>query len=191
MSKPIILASSSPRRSHLLHQIGITFTVDGSNIPEEVDDGKSPQEIVLELSHRKASDVAGRHQAAYVIGADTIVVLDGAVLGKPVDPPDALRMLRLLSGRTHQVYTGFCIIETPGDRSVSDHVVTSVTFRKLSEEEIGEYVRGGSPMDKAGAYGIQDDRGAIFIERIDGCFYNVVGFPLARFHQRFLEFRKN
>ncbi len=169
----------------------MSFTVDGSTITEEVEDGRLPQEIVLELARRKAMDVAKRHAAAYVIGADTIVVLDGTVLGKPADPPDALRMLRLLSGRTHQVYTGFCIFETPDGRSVSDHVVTSVTFRGLSEAEIEEYVRGGSPMDKAGAYGIQDDRGAIFIERIDGCFYNVVGFPLARFHQRFSEFRKN
>ncbi len=169
----------------------MAFTVDGSNVTEDVDDGTSPQEIVEELAYRKALDVSRRHPSAYVIGADTIVVLDGAVLGKPADPPDALRMLRLLSGRTHQVYTGFCVIETPGGRSFRDHVVTDVTFRRLSEVEIAEYVLGGSPMDKAGAYGIQDDRGAIFIERIDGCFYNVVGFPLARFHQRFSEFRKS
>ncbi len=189
MSKRIILASGSPRRRHLLHQIGISFTVDQSHVPEDTAGYASPAEIVLDLSRRKAAEVASRHSDAWIIGADTIVVLDGAVLGKPTDAPDAARMLRLLSGRTHEVYTGFCILEKPGDRSVCDYEVTHVTFRTLSEGEIDAYVRSGSPMDKAGAYGIQDDYGAIFVERIDGCFYTVVGFPLTKFHLRFSAFK--
>ncbi|HLF14903.1 MAG TPA: Maf family protein [Bacteroidota bacterium] len=191
MSKRIILASGSPRRRHLLRQIGFSFTVDESDVPEDTDGHGSPSEIVLDLSRRKAAQVASRHPDAYIIGADTIVVLDGAVLGKPSDAGDAGRMLRLLSGRTHEVYTGFCVIEKPGERSVSDYEVTKVTFRRLSEEEIDSYVRSGSPMDKAGAYGIQDDYGAIFVEKIEGCFYNVVGFPLTRFYLRFSELAKN
>ncbi len=191
MSKRIILASGSPRRRHLLRQIGISFTADESSVPEDTDGYGSPSEIVLDLSRRKAAEVASRYPEAYIIGADTIVVLDGTVLGKPANAGDAGRMLRLLSGRTHEVYTGFCIIEKPGERSVCDYEVTRVTFRRLSEEEIDAYVRSGSPMDKAGAYGIQDDYGAIFVEKIDGCFYNVVGFPLTRFHLRFSELKKN
>ena len=165
--------------------------MDESDVPEDTDGHGSPSEIVLDLSRRKAAQVASRHPDAYIIGADTIVVLDGAVLGKPSDAGDAGRMLRLLSGRTHEVYTGFCVIEKPGERSVSDYEVTKVTFRRLSEEEIDSYVRSGSPMDKAGAYGIQDDYGAIFVEKIEGCFYNVVGFPLTRFYLRFSELAKN
>ena len=188
MRRNIILASASPRRARLLRQIGLSFTVDGSNVPEETDGYDSPREIVTDLARKKAAEVALRHGEGLVIGADTIVVLDGRVLGKPVDAPDAARMLGLLSGRTHEVHTGFCIIEKPGGRTVCDSEVTRVTFRELSEGEIDAYVRTGSPMDKAGAYGIQDDFGAIFVERIDGCFYNVVGFPLTKFYMRFREF---
>jgi septum formation protein len=191
VGKRIILASASPRRSNLLKQIGMQFSVDESNVPEDTAGYDSPGEIVLDLSRKKASEVASRYDEALVIGADTIVVLDGEVLGKPVDAPDAARMLRLLSGRTHEVYTGFCIIEKPGGRSAADLEKTSVTFRPLSGEEIEAYVRSGSPMDKAGAYGIQDDFGAIFVERIEGCFYTVVGFPLTRFYMRFKEFNDN
>jgi septum formation protein len=188
VGKRIVLASASPRRRNLLKQIGMQFSVDESNVPEDTAGYASPREIVLDLSRKKAVEVASRYDEALVIGADTIVVLDGEVLGKPVDAPDAARMLRLLSGRTHDVYTGFCIIEKPGGRSVRDFEKTSVTFRELGGEEIDAYVRSGSPLDKAGAYGIQDDFGAIFVERIDGCFYTVVGFPLTRFYMRFKEF---
>jgi septum formation protein len=191
VGKRIILASASPRRARLLRQIGLDFTVDESRIPEDTAGYASPREIVLDLSRKKAEEVAARYDQALVIGADTIVVLDGAVLGKPVDAADARKMLRLLSGRTHDVYTGFCIIEKPGGRTAGDLERTSVTFRTLTDPEIDAYVRSGSPMDKAGAYGIQDDMGAVFVERIDGCFYAVVGFPLARFYTRFKEFNAN
>jgi septum formation protein len=119
VGKRIILASASPRRRNLLKQIGISFTVEESNVPEDTTGYASPREIVLDLSRKKAVEVASRHDEALIIGADTIVVLDGTVLGKPVDAADAARMLRLLSGRTHEVYTGFCIIDKPGGRSVT------------------------------------------------------------------------
>jgi len=115
------------------------------------------------------------------------VLLDGHILGKPVDRRDAARMLSTLSGRTHEVYTGFYLLEKPAGIGVSDHEITRVTFRKLDAGEIDRYVNSGSPMDKAGAYGIQDDYGAIFVERIEGCFYNVVGLPLTRFYLRYRE----
>jgi septum formation protein len=184
VGKRIILASASPRRRNLLRQIGFDFTVDESNVAEDTAGYASPGE-------KKAAEVASRYDEALVIGADTIVVLDGRVLGKPADAADAARMLRSLSGRTHEVYTGFCIVEKPGGRSAADFERTRVTFRALTEDEIGAYVRSGSPMDKAGAYGIQDDFGAIFVERIEGCFYTVVGFPLTRFYMRFREFNDN
>jgi septum formation protein len=191
VGKRIILASGSPRRRYLLRQIGLDFSVVESNVSEEISGDPPPREIVLDLSRRKAEEVASRYDDAIVIGADTIVVLDGAVLGKPVDAADAAKMLRLLSGRTHEVFTGFCIIEKPGGRTAGDVERTSVTFRKLAGPEIDAYVKSGSPMDKAGAYGIQDDMGAIFVERIEGCFYNVVGFPLTRFYMLFKEFNVN
>ncbi len=125
-----------------------------------------------------------------MIGADTIVVLDHHVLGKPTSKDDAKRMLRLLSGREHSVYTGFALIDVETKRHVTGVEETKVRFRKLDEKEIVAYINSGSPMDKAGSYGIQDDFGAVFVEKVNGCFYNVIGFPLARFYstwQRFVD----
>jgi septum formation protein len=116
-----------------------------------------------------------------IVSADTIVVLDRRILGKPADAVEAKSMLTSLSGRTHEVYTGFTILGQPIGKTVTEHVVTSVSFRSLAEWEIDEYVSSGKPMDKAGAYGIQD-RSAVFVDRIEGCFYNVVGFPLSKFY---------
>ena len=115
------------------------------------------------------------------MGADTIVAIDGHMLGKPVDADDAKRMLRRLSGRTHTVHTAFAIVDRPSNLTAVEVEATRVTFRVLEADEVDEYVSGGSPMDKAGAYGIQDDYGAVFVSRVEGCFYNVMGFPLARF----------
>jgi len=187
VGKPLVLASASPRRRKLLGQIGLSFTVDPGSVEETFDPGDPPGVIVEGLSRRKAEEVAGRHAEGIIVGADTIVLLEGRVLGKPTDARDAAGMLRLLSGRTHEVYTGFCLILKPGGKTMTDHEVTHVTFRDLGEDEIDAYVRTGSPLDKAGAYGIQDDFGAIFVERINGCFYNVVGFPLTRFYIRYRE----
>jgi septum formation protein len=180
--KPIILASRSPRRIHLLHQIGLSFTVQESGVDEHIPDGIAPEEVVRRLSLEKASRVAERLHDGIVIGADTIVVLDGKILGKPSSKGEAISMLSKLGGKTHTVFTGFAMIDVVSKKSYVDYEKTEVTFRRLSIEEIECYVESGSPMDKAGAYGIQDDYGAVFVERINGCFYTVVGFPLSKFY---------
>ncbi len=193
MNEPrIILASSSPRRRLLLQQIGITFSVIPADIGEEVAPGAEPAGTVQTLSLQKAlmiskqTDIAETPGEILIIGADTIVVRDGTILGKPTDQKQAADMLRSLSGRTHQVYTGVALVFRDGDFGFQHHTFherTDVTFGKLSESEIAAYIDGGSPMDKAGAYGIQDDLGALFVERIEGDYYNVVGFPLFRFYR--------
>ena len=190
-SRKFILASASPRRKILLRQIGLEFEVRPSGVSEDHDVPQQPAGHVTILSRRKAEAVASGVADAIVVGADTIVVLDGAILGKPEDQADAARMLRLLSGRTHTVFTGFTIIDKPSGRSVTAVETTEVTFRKLTADEIAAYVASGSPMDKAGAYGIQDDYGAVFVERINGCFYNVVGFPLSRFYCELIKLQNN
>jgi septum formation protein len=182
VKKKIILASRSPRRQSLLRQIGLQFDVQESNVDEALDLMVSPEEYVRALSLKKAEAVGKLVENAFVIGADTIVVLGGRFLGKPADEKDATRMLRQLSGRVHTVCTGFTILDRPSNESITEAEETRVTFRALSDDEISEYVASGSPMDKAGAYGIQDDYGAVFVEKVEGCFYNVVGFPLTKFY---------
>ena len=189
-SRPIILASRSPRRIHLLRQIGFSFTVEESGVDEQIPDGIAPEEAVRRLSLEKANRVAERLDDGIVIGADTIVVLDGKILGKPSSKEEAIVMLSNLSGRAHTVFTGFALVDVNSKKSYVDYERTKVTFRRLGNEEIEDYVESGSPMDKAGAYGIQDDYGAVFVEKIDGCFYTVVGFPLSKFYtswNKFLE----
>ena len=193
----IILASQSPRRRELLAQIGVSFTVEVSDTDENVS-GTDPQVIVQELARRKAHAVASHHagEDAYVIGADTIVVYEGEVLGKPKDPDDARRMLRKLSGNVHQVYTGVCVIEVPDVRDVSSKEDsepdaclssretafaerTDVFVAPLSDAEIDAYIATGEPFDKAGSYGIQGTF-ARHIEKIEGDYTNVVGLPVGR-----------
>jgi len=130
-------------------------------------------------------DVAGRFRRGIVVGADTIVVVGREVLGKPETKREARAMLRKLSGRTHIVYTAIVLVDVETKKKTSEVARTKVQFRKLTTEEIALYAASGSPMDKAGAYGIQDDYGAVFVEKVDGCFYNVVGFPLSRFHRAY------
>lgn len=190
VKKKIILASRSPRRQILLRQLGLDFIVMESDIDENQDIIK-PIEHVTILSQKKASTVAKRIDDGLVIGADTIVVLDKEILGKPKDEKDAFTMLSALSGRTHEVYTGFTIHDRPSNNIINDFEITRVTFRQLSPIEIREYIASGSPMDKAGSYGIQDDYGAVFVEKIDGCFYNVVGFPLTKFYLAMEVFQKS
>ena len=185
---PLVLASRSPRRQRLLKQIGLRFTVRPSNVPERFVHRQSPAHNARRLALAKARDVAESLDRGIVIGADTIVAVDGRILGKPAGTREAGRMLRLLSGRSHIVYTAFALVEASSGRSLVDVVSTRVWFRKLTAAEIRDYVASGSPLDKAGAYGIQDDYGAVFVERIKGCFYNVVGFPLTRFYLRLSEF---
>ncbi|GAB5408248.1 MAG: Maf family protein [Balneolaceae bacterium] len=182
----IVLASQSPRRKKLLSQLGFIFEIIPSK-SEEIITGNNPIEIVTELSLQKAVEVSSKVPNSLVIGADTIVVLDGAILGKPKNESDAVSILSKLSGNMHSVFTGVSFVITNSKKEISSthsfYEETKVRFSSLSEHEIQSYVASGSPMDKAGAYGIQDDWGSLFVERIDGDYYNVVGFPLNRFYQ--------
>jgi septum formation protein len=190
ISKPLILASRSPRRFTLLRQAGLTPNVQPCEIPENLDPLRSPAENATSLAMQKAVAVGERVTHGIVIGADTIVAVDGVMLGKPIDRADAVRMLQTLSGKTHTVYTGYALLDQPSGRSVTGLEATRVTFRQLLPHEIEEYVDSGAPMDKAGAYGIQDDYSIVFVTRIDGCFYNVVGFPIAAFYTTLQEFQR-
>ncbi len=176
----IILASASPRRSELLKQLNIEFEVRPSATDEEIGGNLSPEKFVEELSRRKAGDVAAKQDGkCLVIGADTIVVKGGVMLGKPSDPEHARKMLRELSNSWHEVITGVTIIETPGMEALTFHEKTRVKMRDMSDSMIDAYIRTGEPLDKAGAYGIQG-LGAVFVEEIHGCYFNVVGLPLAK-----------
>lgn len=175
----IVLASQSPRRKELLERMGLTrFQTVSPDIDERAFDGLSPEELVRRLSSEKAAAAAERVDGDdLIIAADTVVTLDGAVLGKPKDELEAFKMLTTLSGVRHQVYTGVTV--RLGGGHVTEHEVTDVTFRELSELEIERYVKTGEPMDKAGAYGIQGC-GALLIEGVNGDYYNVMGLPVCR-----------
>ena len=183
MSRQIILASASPRRRRLLKQIGFTFRVVPSYVDEDNADHHDPLANVQAIALRKARSVAARGENGVVIGADTQVLVDGEILGKPENDADATRMLTMLSGRKHQVITGVALIDTYTNSEETWCETTLVTFRKLPEDEIADYVRTGEPMGKAGAYGIQG-RAAAFVERIEGCYFNVVGLPLAKLSRK-------
>ena len=173
-AKRLILASGSPRRRELLARMGHTFEICKPEVDEHVP-GPADQ-VVAVLSVRKGEAAAKQYASGVVIASDTLVSLDGAALGKPEDAADAHRMLRALSGRTHEVFTGVCVIDCSDGRRESRVVRTGVTFRELSDEEIDAYIATGEPMDKAGAYAIQGAAGA-FVAGLDGSFDNVVGFP--------------
>lgn len=170
--RQIVLASGSPRRHELLKYIVEQFEILPSDI-EEIAEG-SPKEQVIKLALDKAGDIAGKRLDAVVIGADTLVAIGDMVLGKPKDKADAARMLRMLSGNTHCVYTGIAVI-TDG-KTETRCVATEVKFNEMTDDEISGYIDTGEPMDKAGAYGIQG-YGGKFIDRIDGCYFNVMGLP--------------
>jgi septum formation protein len=174
----------------LLRQLGLKFKIHPSRLPEEFDARRTPEENARRLATAKAVEVAGKYSNAIIVSADTIVVLGRRVLGKPVSSEDAVRMLRMLSGREHTVITAFAIIDCRTGKSATGTERTRVRFRNLGSKEIRSYVASGSPMDKAGAYGIQDDYGAVFVEKVNGCFYNVVGFPLMKFHLALGKFLK-
>jgi septum formation protein len=171
-----------------LRQIGLRFDIMPSRIDETIDEAVSPEMHVRILAERKARDVAFHLADGIILGADTIVVLQDEILTKPVDQAEAVRMLQRLSGEQHKVYTGFTLLELPSWRCVTEVECTDVWFRKLEPDEILRYVESGSPMDKAGAYGIQDDFGAVFVSKVCGDFYNVVGLPLSRFYCAFTRF---
>ena len=178
-SMRIVLASQSPRRIELLKRIIPEFEVKVSNIQEDNNRVVVPWKLVEELSYQKAENIALQIPEGIIIGADSVVVLHNKILGKPKDENDAYNMLNLLSDKVHQVYTGFTIIKKPQHIFISDHAVTHVKFRKLESWEIKQYIESGQPLDKAGSYGIQDDA-AVFVESINGCYYNVVGLPITK-----------
>jgi septum formation protein len=177
MSRRILLASQSPRRHELLHLIGLTHSVKPAHLDEALVPGETPADYAERLAREKAVAVAALESDAVVIGADTIVVLDGEVLGKPVDEADAARMLRRLSGRTHTVITAVAVVH--GHQVLSAVESVEVTFRPLGDTQIATYIATGEPMDKAGAYGIQG-YGAVIVERIHGDYFAVMGLALGK-----------
>jgi len=174
----IILASRSPRRIQLMKKIVTHFESRASDVNEDVPDGQVPENVVRELARRKAEKISHEIDSGIIIGADSVVVVDEKILGKPANAQDSRIMLQMLSGKSHQVLTGVCAIKKPENRLLSDVSVTDVKFRQLSEREIDAYIRSNKPFDKAGSYGIQDDA-AVFVEEIRGCYYNVVGLPVS------------
>lgn len=188
MSPRLVLASASPRRQELLRNAGIAFTVRPANIPELPQEGESPRDFAQRMAREKALAVFLERHDDFVVGADTVVIVDGQILGKPRDEADAARMLRLLSGRSHQVTTAVCLTgpTSPGGHDRQPRIVfedhrsetTLVTVDKLSDEDIRSYIASGEPMDKAGAYGIQGVASR-WISRIEGDYFNVVGLPVA------------
>ncbi|MFA7326026.1 MAG: Maf family protein [Candidatus Kapaibacterium sp.] len=188
LKNEIVLASGSPRRKMLLEQIGLQFEVIPADIDEDDIVESDPTKFVMELANRKAKHVSSFKTHKIIIGSDTTVYLNEELLNKPAEEKDAYEMLTRLSGNTHQVYTGVSLVHHDSNSSTSFYVKTDVTFRELGEREKYAYIATGSPMDKAGSYGIQDDFGSVFVEKIVGCYYNIVGFPLSRFYQEIKDF---
>lgn len=187
MIPKIILASNSPRRRELLTQVGLTFTVAPADADESVLPGEAPEAYAVRVALDKARIAAERAGEGIVIAADTIVVIGDSILGKPADVRDAERMLMSLAGKEHRVVTALAVIDSASSRRLTRISVTKVWFRDLTVREIAAYVATGEPMDKAGAYGIQE-RGALLVERIEGCYSNVVGLPLSLLGEMLREF---
>lgn len=181
----LVLASASPRRRELLQTAGLSFTVHVSQAQEYIEPGTAPTDAVMQLARQKATAVCAECPDDLVLGADTVVVCDGLILGKPADRADAVRMLRLLSGRTHCVYTGVCLIQNGQAETFCEK--TEVTFYPLTDDEIFAYIDTGEPMDKAGAYGIQG-RGCTLVQSICGDYFNVVGLPVAAVCRKLREY---
>ncbi len=184
---PIILASHSPRRKELLRQIGVQFVSDPTDVDERMHSGESPEGYAVRVSQDKAQTAARRAKTGIIIAADTIVVLDDQILGKPVDARDAERVLGMLSGKVHHVISGLTVMDAVTGKTETRTSVTKVWFRSLSTGEVASYVASREPLDKAGAYGIQG-KGALLVERIEGCYFNVVGLPLAMLGEMLRDF---
>ncbi len=185
--KTIILASASPRRKELLEQIGLKFEIEPSNYDEDLNPALDPHELAKSLSLKKAELVARNHRDALIIAADTFVVLEGKILGKPKTETGAGKMLAALSGKQHSVITGFTIIDTGSHKALSRSVATEVYIKKLTSNEIDAYVKSKEPLDKAGAYAIQG-LGSVIVEKIEGDYSNVVGLPLSALAESLKEF---
>lgn len=175
----IILASSSPRRKEMLEKYNINFKVVGSELIEKIIYSEKPEQIVMSLAFQKAYEISKNNPDKIIIGADTIVVYEDLILGKPKDSEDALKMLKLLNGKSHYVISGISIIQLNKNLKIVDYEITQVKFRKLEINKLESYVNTGEPLGKAGAYAIQDF-GALLVEKIDGCYLNVIGLPLVK-----------
>lgn len=185
-STPIYLASKSPRRKVLLKQLNIKFKVFSVECDESLKKNEPLIQTVKRISLVKLDAAKKIHNDGIIITADTLVVLDNEIIGKPKNKKDAVRILKKLSNNTHKVYTGFSVYNALKNITVTDYEKTLVTFKKLSGSEIKNYVNTGSPLDKAGAYGIQDDFGAVFVKKINGCYNNVMGLPLFKVYNAIL-----
>lgn len=179
--KKIILASQSPRRRELMESVNIDFTIEVSDIEEVIDESLPVEQAIEQLALQKASVIANQHKEDVVIGADTVVLYDNQILGKPKDLDDAHRMLSMLSGHTHKVITGVAICHEGNNELF--HEVTEVTFYELNDDEINRYITTARPLDKAGSYGIQG-LGKLFVKEMHGDYCNVVGLPIAQLNQR-------
>jgi septum formation protein len=181
------LASASPRRRELLEKIGLVFKVDPSDYPEDLNSILKPEELVMKISQNKARAVASKYPDALIIAGDTVGVIGKHIVGKPHTGPEAIAMLKFLSGRSHRVITGLSVMDSKSGKIVSRTVQTRVYFRKLTESEVRRYVATGEPLDKAGAYAIQG-LGSLLVEKINGDYYNVMGLPLNVLSQILQEF---
>lgn len=175
----IVLASASPRRREILENTNIKFDIISSSIDELVLEGESPCHMVMRLAFEKGIDIASKRKSDLVISADTIVVLDNKVLGKPKDEDEARDMITSLSGKTHQVITGISLINLENNKKIIDYVISNVKFKNLSENDINDYIKTKESLDKAGAYGIQG-YGALLVEEIQGDYFNIVGLPISK-----------
>jgi len=175
----IILASASPRRKEILENANVKFKIMSSDIEELTLEGESPCQMVMRLAFEKGVDIAHKQKSDLVISADTIVVLDNKVLGKPKDESEAKHMIESLSGKTHQVITGISLINLENNKKIIDYVVSNVKFKDLSEDDINDYISTNESLDKAGAYGIQG-YGALLVDEIKGDYFNIVGLPISR-----------
>jgi septum formation protein len=183
----LILASSSPRRQQFLQELGIEFKVETVEIDESIEKAEAPKALVLRLSKEKAAAVSKNFPEAHVLAADTVVVIDGEILGKPKDVKDAERMLKRLSDRWHEVWTGFCVMKKTVALNAGSAVKTRVFFRELSDDLCRAYVLTGEPSDKAGGYGIQG-KGGFLVEKIEGSHSNVIGLPVAQVVDNLLQY---
>jgi septum formation protein len=180
LNVPVLLASASPRRKQLLQMLNLSFSTASPNCDENIT-SKIPAEIVMDLALRKNNALKDQYPEHFILSADTLVFLGTQILEKPKSTEEAFQMLKSLSGNTHSVYTGICLRYSA--KTVTTYQKTLVSFAHLSDAEINAYIATGSPMDKAGAYGIQDDYGALFIEKIEGDYFNVVGLPLQELYK--------
>lgn len=187
MQKHTILASQSPRRRELLNLMGIPFTTVNPNVDEVINPNLSLENAIEELAYIKALDVLNRHPEANIISADTIVVCENEVMGKPVNEEDAIRMLKQLSGKKHEVITGVCLLSS--EKEIRFHTKTLVEFYEYNEEFVKAYVQSKVPLDKAGAYGIQD-KGALLVKGIEGDYYTVMGLPIGELYRALKKFNQ-